>query len=175
MKDYITLFKKIGELKRIEREGWKRADIEDVESVADHTCRSALIGLLLGKKLGLDTDRLVNMLLIHDLAEIETGDITPVESVSKEEKRDMEKEAIEKLLDTIKDKEELVELWYEFEIGQDKEAKIARDIDKLEMILQAVEYEEDYPEKDLSEFMCKGVEGFETHEIGRFLDDFIGI
>ncbi len=172
MKDLLELLRKVGGLKKIDREGWKRVGIEDVESVADHTFRSALMALFLSERFGLDTDRLVKMLLIHDLGEVETGDITPYEDFSKEEKRSMEREALEKLLDPIEEKEELVELWQQFETGEEKEAKVARDIDRLERILQAMEYKEEYQEKDLSEFIVEGVNKFETQEIKELFDRF---
>jgi len=175
MKEMLELFKKLGALKRTDREGWKRVGIEDVESVADHTLRCALMALLLGERSGLevDTSRLVKMLLIHDLGEIETGDITPHESISKEEKRKMEKKAIEKLFGSLEEKEELLELWWEFETGEDREAKIARDIDKLEMILQALDYKEEYTEKDFSGFFPEREKGFETQEIREISNDLI--
>ncbi len=48
--------------------------------------------------------------------------------------------------------EEIKELWNEYEDGETNEAKLLKDIDKLEMILQALEYEEREKHLDLSEF-----------------------
>jgi len=174
MRDYSELFFKIGKLKRIEREGWKRFGIYNPESVAEHSFRAALIGLILGEKFELDAFQLVKLLLIHDLAEIETGDLTPDDYDTKKEKLSKEKKAIEDILNGSKDENNnLVELWKEFEIGESQEAKIARDIDKLEMIIQALEYKEEYPKKDISEFVVEGKKDIESPEIKKILNEII--
>jgi len=170
----LSFFKAIGALKGTDREGWKRAGIEEPESVAEHSYRCALMGLLLGKKLELDTCRLVELLLIHDLAEVKTGDITPYDGFTEGEKREMEREALETMCDHLAepDRIKILKLWDEFETGESDEAKVARDIDVMERILQALEYgkKEKYDSKDLSEFIVQGKEEIETSKIQELVD-----
>ncbi len=165
MKQFFELFRAADRLKEIDREGWKRVGIDDPESVADHTFRCVFMGALIGKDLGLDVRKLMMMLLIHDLPEIETGDITPGEEIKETVKRDMEKRALGSILEVLSSqhKEDLISLWEEFEEGESEEARVARDIDRAEMILQALDYQENYPEKDLSEFIVE--EEIETKSI----------
>lgn len=169
MRELLPLFRAIGELKETDREGWKRAGVEEPESVAEHSYRSAVMGLLLGEKLDLDSCRLVKLLLIHDIPEIKTGDITPHDGLTEREKGEMEREALEAMCDHVEelDRNKILELWEEFETGESEEAKLARDIDVLERILQAVEYraKEEHESKDLSGFIDQGIEEIETPEI----------
>ena len=119
-----------------------------VESVADHSGRLAMFGMLC-KEPGLDKDRIMKMSLVHDLAEAITGDITPesTSGISKGSKDKMEREAMEIILNKLKvggsglASDEVRELWEEYEAGLTKEAVFVKDCDRLEMILQAYEYE----------------------------------
>lgn len=169
MERYLELFEKIGDLKHTEREGWKRVGIDDPESVADHSFRAAFMSLIIGEKFDLDGFKLVKLLLVHDLAESEIGDITPEDPTSEQEKFEREENFLKDISRSFGDDFELAELWKEFESGESREALIARDIDKLEMILQALEYKEEYPNKDLSEFISSAEENIESQEIKQFL------
>ncbi len=172
MKRYLELFKKVGNLKSTDREGWKRFGIEDVESVADHSFRAAFMALVLGDSFDLDGFKMVKLLLVHDLAESEIGDITPHDHITEEEKVNKEEEAIKKISGFDDIELDILELWKEFETGESQEAVIARDIDRLERILQAKEYEEKYPKKDLTEFLIEGGEKLESEEIKDLLKNF---
>lgn len=173
MKRYVELFRKIGILKRTEREGWKRIGIDDPESVADHSFRAAFMALILAEEFELDGFKLVKLLLIHDIAESEIGDITPQDSISKREKFDNEKKVIQEMSGFFENDLNLLDIWKEFETGESREAKIARDIDRLERIFQALEYEEEYPKKDLSEFLIEGEKELESSEIRQLLQDIL--
>lgn len=74
MERYLDLFRKAGVLKNTVREGWKRAGIDEPESVADHSFRAAFIALILGEEWDLDGFKLVKLLLVHDIAESVIGD-----------------------------------------------------------------------------------------------------
>ena len=84
------------------------------------------------------------MALVHDLAECLVGDITPSDGVSKEEKHSREKSAMRHITDMVPCKEmrdEIMDLWEEYESGVSLEAQLVKDIDKFEMIAQAYQYE----------------------------------
>jgi len=160
-------------LKRTEREGWKRFGVEDLESVADHSFRAAFIALVFGKKFCLDGFKLVKLLLVHDLAESEIGDITPNDPISDQKKFVKEEKAIKDISSSFDNDLNIAELWKEFESGETREAVIARDIDRLERILQALEYDEEYPEKDLSEFLVEGENEIESQEVREFINEVL--
>ena len=108
----------------------------------------------------LDRQRCVSMALIHDMAESLVGDITPTDGVAKSEKNRREATTMDylcqSLLGNVDDGttgKRIRELWQEYEDGQTLEAKFVHDVDKIELMLQMVEYERAYEgSKDLSEF-----------------------
>jgi putative hydrolases of HD superfamily len=162
-----------GDLKRVPRTGWLQRGVlpVDCESVADHSYRMALMAMLFFPHMQhpqIDTHRLCRIALVHDLAEAVVGDITPEDGVSKEEKRKLEREAMRKICG---DRSDLMELWEEYEMGETLEAKVVKDLDKLEMILSAEEYEkmkeQDGKEEiqDLEEFFEYVKDKFNTQEI----------
>jgi len=139
-----------GKLKRVKRKGWVIHGIKNPESVAEHSFRTALMAAILADKFSVNREKTVIMALIHDLAESVVGDISLHDKISKKEKHEKEKKAFEKLTSVLGDKE-LYNLWLEFEKGKTKEAQLVRQLDKLEMHLQAMEYEWSQ-KRDLSEF-----------------------
>jgi len=77
------------------------------------------------------------MSILHDLAEVRVGDITPDDPVSKEEKHAMEAEAIRSMQLT----EGTRSIFMEYEAQQTDEARFVKLMDKLDMALQAERYE----------------------------------
>ena len=143
-----------GALKQVRRRGWVLRGVTEPESVADHSFRTALLALVLARDDSFDRGRCVAMALVHDLAEAVVGDITPYDGISREEKRRREREALSRLADNLGDTE-LLELWEEFEAGETAEARLVRQLDVAETILQAHEYR-DATDQDLSEFRRRG-------------------
>lgn len=116
--------------------------------------RMAIMTLLMPHD-GVDVRRALVVALAHDMAECIVGDITPHDGVPKEEKARLEREAMELLAATLGHDDAaalLVGAWREYEDGTTAEAQAVKDIDKLEMIIQAFEYERDQPLLDLSDF-----------------------
>lgn len=109
---------------------------------------------------GLDIAKCSQMALIHDMAESLVGDITPVDNVAKDEKSRRESETMDYICTNLLGKfnrgmngQRIRALWQEYEDSQTKESLFVHDIDKIELILQMVEYErEQQGEKDLGEF-----------------------
>jgi putative hydrolase of HD superfamily len=92
------------------------------------------------------------MALIHDIGESIVGDITPHDKVSDKDKHIQEKKALESLFKHV-NKNNVIELWKEYEERKTPEAKFVYELDKIEMLLQAFEYEKRYGLKvNLSEF-----------------------
>ncbi|MEE2759105.1 MAG: HD domain-containing protein [Candidatus Thermoplasmatota archaeon] len=130
-------------LKEVIREGWIRAGVKQPESVASHSWGMAMLATQLCPK-ELNLQRVLEICILHDIAEIIVGDITPHDGISVEEKHRMELDAINKLgIDAGK-------IFMEYEEQQTAESQFVRYLDKLDMALQAEIYEAQG--LDLSEF-----------------------
>lgn len=156
MKKGIQLIRDIGRIKRVKRSGWVREGIAEVESVADHSYRVAVMAMVFGKFLDVDTDKLIKMILLHDLGEGAVGDKvvergTKVDIKSREGKDREEIEAVKRIFSRLENGNEFTKLQEESSAMQTREAKILKQIERLEMAIQALEYEEEY-KKDLTEF-----------------------
>ncbi|KAI3775337.1 hypothetical protein L1987_49909 [Smallanthus sonchifolius] len=159
--DFLTL---CHSLKSTKRAGWVKRDIAGPESIADHMYRMGLMALIASDAPGVNRDKCIKMAIVHDIAEAIVGDITPSDGVPKVEKNRREKEAIDhmcKLLGGGPRAEEIHELWMEYEENSTTEAKVVKDFDKIEMILQALEYENEQ-NKDLEEFFQSTAGKFQT-------------
>ncbi|XP_028775458.1 HD domain-containing protein 2-like, partial [Neltuma alba] len=159
--DFLSLCHR---LKTTKRAGWIRKDVKDPESIADHMYRMGLMALIASDIPGIDRNKCIKMAIVHDIAEAIVGDITPSDGVSKEEKSRREREALDhmcKMLGGGSRASEVAELWMEYEANSSPEAKFVKDLDKVEMILQALEYE-DEQQKDLDEFFESTAGKFQT-------------
>ncbi|MCX7655537.1 MAG: HD domain-containing protein [Treponemataceae bacterium] len=143
----LRAFVRMMDLKGLYRQGWLKRGVPElrVESVADHSFGTALLVLLLAGHLGetdefadLDIHRCVEMALIHELGEVYVGDITPVDGVSREEKYYREREAFVRVVAGLPEAHRFLSLWEEFEAGASPEARFVRQLDRLEMGIQAV-------------------------------------
>ncbi|KAE8705948.1 HD domain-containing protein 2 [Hibiscus syriacus] len=159
--DFLTL---CHSLKTTKRAGWVGRDVQNPESIADHMYRMGLMALITSDIPGIDRDKCVKMAIVHDIAEAIVGDITPSDGISKDEKSRREREALDhmcKLLGGGSRAKEIAELWMEYEENSSSEAKIVKDFDKVEMILQALEYENEQG-VDLDEFFQSTSGKFQT-------------
>ncbi len=138
------LLREAGRLKRIRRTGWVESGVRDPESVADHSYRTALLAMLLADAEGLDALRTVRMALLHDIAESRVGDLTPAMKRDKPDWRAEEDDAMEAILRPLGEpySSNYLTLWREYLEAKTPEARLANAADKIEMLLQAREYEE---------------------------------
>jgi len=156
--NFIDFAKTVGKLKKTVRTGWVRSGkVKDPESVADHVMRLTVLALVAGDELKVDTRKLVDMAIVHDLAESVVGDMVAEQADReyrdiKKRKFKLEKEAINNLFQGMKDRERLMGLWEEYEKQESEEARVLKQLDKFEMALQALEYEEVTDPKNLDEF-----------------------
>nr|XP_024358795.1 HD domain-containing protein C4G3.17-like [Physcomitrium patens]PNR31431.1 hypothetical protein PHYPA_025552 [Physcomitrium patens] len=159
---FLTLIQR---LKTTKRTGWVNHGVKESESIADHMYRMAVMAIISGDLPGVNKDRCVKMAVVHDIAEAIVGDITPNDNISKEEKNRLENAAIDEMCQLLEGgmaADEVRELWQEYENNSTPEAKLVKDLDKLEMILQAAEYE---TEQD------KSLDGFFQSTKGKFQTD----
>ncbi len=144
-------------LKCIQRRGWIRAGVRESESVADHSFACAMLSMIVGDSCGLNTERLIRMALLHDLPESITGDLTP------RQKRTLgarivplERQAANAALSSLpsRTKRKYLSLIDEYRKQRSTESRVLRDIDKIEMSIQALTYvKEGYPAKRMAEFL----------------------
>lgn len=154
---YLAAFLELANgVKREERTGWVDRKVPSPESVADHMYRMALMAMLTTNR-NLDMALCVQIALVHDLAEAIVGDIPPYAPVSKEEKHRREEAAmafIRRLLskydETVGNR--LYDLWTQYEEQTSPEAEFVKDLDKMELLSQADEYQGSHPEIPLQEF-----------------------
>ncbi len=142
-------------LKRINRAGWiSKAKINEPESVADHSFSVCAISMALSDMLGLDTERVLKMAILHDLPESITGDLLPGE-VTIRQKRSSENRAISTILNSIdpRTRSEYKQLWKEYVSDSTEISTLVHTVDKLDMALQAKQYiMEGHPAHLLAEF-----------------------
>ena len=142
-------------IKKMRRQGWiDKLLIDTPESVADHTFSMAIMGMVFSDLENYNTEKILKIILLHDLVESITGDITP-EQISKEEKTVLENNTMKKILNDLPTslQKQYIVLWDEYQSNNSKEAKIVHQLDKLEMVLQAKIYsDEGYSKEKLDSF-----------------------
>ncbi len=166
----VDFFETVGKLKATARSGWAEVGIQKPESVADHTFRTAIICSIYSDLEGLDELKVLRMALIHDLPEAITGDLTPLKKTGESEKK--ENEAMNQILGLLPEKHRRKYLvtWKEYQTGKTREAKAVRQIDKLEMALQAKEYEKArLTRQDLKKFMDSAEKAMNWSQLKRLL------
>lgn len=158
----VPFFHMLERLKTTKREGWRRFGIGHGESISDHMYRMSLMTLFAPASLTakLDIPRCTKMALIHDMAEALVGDITPVDGVPKVEKNRRESTTMDYFVNGLLGRvnggmtgKEIKDIWQEYEDSETLESLFVHDIDKVELILQMLEYEKTMQGKiDLGEF-----------------------
>lgn len=143
-RDYVL--KIITKLHKVRRRGWVDRGIKNSETVGEHT--EELINL--AKSYYPFIPGLTKMLKIHDwpetdekLGDIRTDNFCPEDHRwSKEKKYEAELRAMEKICSKLgSGGKKIMQLWLEFEEEKTDRAKIARELDKLQAIKKAIQYE----------------------------------
>jgi len=151
----LDFLKTAANLKNIPRQGWiDKLSIDNPESVADHSYSMAIIGMLFSDLENYDSEKILKMILLHDLAESKTGDFTPGQ-ITKEEKRDLENNSFHQIIERLPEmiKISYLKIWKEYQENISSESKLVHQIDRLEMALQAKIYQsKGYPCEKLESF-----------------------
>lgn len=164
----IEAYFELNHLKQLFRQGWLRVGIppERCESVAEHSLFVALLGLFVADGFfpEADASKVVRIALLHDLGEAYAGDITPHDGVDKAAKHALERRAVETIFGKLPRAAEYLALWDEYEHGTSFEARLVRQLDRLEMGLQACVYEHQGM-GDLSQFYASVDKALEAPEL----------
>jgi putative hydrolase of HD superfamily len=167
MKSILNFLIEIGKLKKMPRRGWVLREIKNPETIAAHSFRMSIMAWLLGKQRKLNVSKIIKISLIHDICEVYAGDTTPYHPFlsknkkewkkitqkwprfSKEEKEKnffekhkRERTALKRLIIklTPKIRKEIEGLWLDYEKGLTPEGRFVRQVDRVENLLQALEY-----------------------------------
>jgi len=141
LQNIVKFLEITGILKRTARTGWVHVGVYQPESVADHSFRTAFLCMLYADIHALDPLKLLRMALVHDLPEAIIGDLIPSQKTAITKKT--EENAIQQILSLLPElqRENYLAVWNEYQEGKTKEAKAVRQLEKIEMALQAKEYE----------------------------------
>ena len=151
----LDFFKTAANLKKISRQGWvDKISLDNPESVADHSYSMAVMSMVISDLGNYNSEKILKMVLLHDLAESKIGDFTP-EQIDKDKKNKLENNAFYEIIENLPDfiKEEYSQIWQEYQDNTSPESEIVHQIDKLEMVLQAKIYQKDgYSQEKLESF-----------------------
>lgn len=169
MKNILNFLIEANKLKEMPRTGWVLMGVEKPESITGHVFRLSVAVWLMGEKAGLNVERAMKIALFHDLGEVYAGDATPFDyygGLSRKKKKDKkllmkwvrlskeqkekrarartnkEKKAFLRLTKNLepKLKNEIHAHWYDYEKRISKEARFVKQLDKIETLLQSIEY-----------------------------------
>jgi putative hydrolase of HD superfamily len=135
----LAFIAEIDALKKVERRtsviGGAR-----LENSAEHSWHLAVMAMLLGDHANGDVDleRVLCMLLVHDLVEIDAGDTFAFDAGANVDKMERETRAAERIFGILPDDQStrLRALWDEFEEAQTVEARFANALDRLQGLVQ---------------------------------------
>lgn len=130
----------MGVLKRLRRAGWWHAGIRDPESVAEHSLRVSQLAAIIAAQEGADPARAAMLGIWHDSQETRTGDLphTARPYLGKADAQAITSDQTIRLPDLAA--KTVREAVAEYEAKITVESRCAQDADKLECLLQAVEY-----------------------------------
>jgi putative hydrolase of HD superfamily len=199
MDSYIQFFVEVGKLKFTRRPGWLLRNVKEPETVADHSYRVVLLAWVLGKGKNLNIRRLLKLALVHSLSAVRIDYISPYDKLldTKNKKEllkkypalvlrapvgqkgrivkqrfEEEKKVVREFTKNLPNpvKHEINFLWEDFQQKQSKEAKFLWVVDKLENLIQALEYRNQISRELIRPFLLQIREITNDKEILNFVD-----
>ncbi|XYH06574.1 HD domain-containing protein [Aquimarina macrocephali] len=135
----IEFIKEIDKIKYIQRQT-KLFNSNRRENDAEHSWHLAMMALVLAEhsNASIDILKVLKMVLIHDIVEIDTGDIFIYDTVKNHVNTEEELKSAKRIFGILPEEQskELIEIWLEFEEGKTNEAKFAKALDRFEPTLQ---------------------------------------
>lgn len=172
---HASVYNKFSEAKKVSRTGWVNEGIPRPENIVEHMYNCWFIGMLyLPASTDDETyskDKILKILLIHDLAETETGDIPRPEKNKQKKKYDCRENLVMQSLllsgtyPGAADIHEYLKNWNEWEANESINFRIAKDIDNIQTMHQFCMYYLDNPGKFSVEKICywlKDIEKIQT-------------
>ena len=135
----VSFIKEIDKLKYIQRKT-KLFNSDRNENDAEHSWHLAMMTIVLAEHSDrpIDVLKVLKMVLIHDIVEIDAGDIFIYDTTKNHTNTEEELIAAKRIFGLLptKQAEEFISIWKEFEDGQTEEAKFAKSMDRFEPLLQ---------------------------------------
>ncbi|HHF2903027.1 TPA: HD domain-containing protein [Vibrio diabolicus] len=131
----LALVIELDKLKSILRRTRVKSAEGRLENSGEHSWHVALMAILMEEHANAPVDicRVMKMLLIHDVVEIDAGDTFVYDTAASQEQAEKEISAAERLFGMLPSdqEQELLALWHEFEAAQTDDAKYAKALDRL--------------------------------------------
>lgn len=135
----VAFIKEIDKLKYIQRKT-KLFNSDRHENDAEHSWHLAMMTIVLAEHSDkpIDVLKVVKMVLIHDIVEIDAGDTFIYDTVKNHTNSDEELLAAQRIFGLLPEEQakEFIAIWQEFEDGKTDEAKFAKTMDRFEPLLQ---------------------------------------
>jgi len=135
----ISFIKEIDKIKYIQRKT-KLFNSDRPENDAEHSWHLAMMTIVLAEHADtpIDVLKVVKMVLIHDIVEIDAGDTFIYDTTKSHTNTDNELMAAKRIFGLLpgEQADEFIAIWEEFETGETNEAKFAKSMDRLEPLLQ---------------------------------------
>jgi len=133
--DFLRVVDSLKRVDRMTRLIQRSGEISRRENSAEHSWHLALMAMMLVEHANepVDLARVLQMILVHDIVEIDAGDTFVYDAAAMVGKADREEAAANRIFGLLPDdqKNELLELWHEFEARETPEAKYASALDRL--------------------------------------------
>jgi putative hydrolase of HD superfamily len=167
-------------LKSLSRTGWLLRGVRDVESLAAHSFGVAWAAMLLAdsaraRGMQVDVERVLRMALLHDASEVRTGDLpmTMKKYFGRDALHTAETRIAEEVFSPLGEiGAAYLELGREYEARTSLEARIVKAADKLDLLLQAHEYEKGGA-RNLDEFWQNAEDDFNALGVGDLVNDWV--
>lgn len=141
MEEQMSFLLEIDQLKNVVRKS-PLVDQSRKENSAEHSWHLALYALILSgsSNEAINIDRVIRMLLIHDIVEIDAGDHPIHEVINNGEQEELESLAATRIFGLLPKKQgvALRELWLEFEAGESSDAAFAKSLDRLQPLIHNI-------------------------------------
>ena len=135
----IEFIKEIDKIKYIQRKT-KLINSDRHENDAEHSWHLAMMTIVLAEysNTPIDVLKVLKMVLIHDIVEIDTGDVFLHDTTKNHDNTEEETIAANRIFGILptQQAEEFISIWEEFEAGQTHEAKFAKAMDRFQPLLQ---------------------------------------
>ncbi len=143
--DFLRMTSKLKQKVRTgwDEEHWNVKNVS-IERILEHAAETCMIAICMydEHKTKIDLDKVLRMLLVHDIPEAAMPDITPYDGISEEDKNKMEEIAMQETLGLLENGQEWIALLNEFNAKKTEEAKFAFYCDKFSGDFQSKVYQD---------------------------------
>jgi len=142
-----------------------------IEKISEHVVGTIALAVALASEFDFDIDleKVSFMLCIHEVGEINIGDITPFDDITLEQKQEIEHKAIIDVIGNLSNREYMIDSLFEFDAEETNDSKFAYYCDKLEANVQAKVYQDMGCQHSLSDQQNNVV--FKSSRIKKMIED----